>query len=87
MPVLRFLNELFLTFWADDSDFSFSPGNTDRLMAPWAFKIPMLPILNAVQQHQKPAVFPVTLIGIMGKGPKNGDTHQHIRQQMQQQLG
>ena len=55
-------------------------------MALGAVKVPMLPILKPVQQHQKPPVFPIPLVGITGEGPEDRPTHQAIGQQDQRQL-
>lgn len=45
----------------------------------------MLPVLQPVQQQQKPLVFPVALVDVPGEGPEQGHDHKPIGQKGQGQ--
>ena len=77
MPLLSgFSCELFLALWTGNGDFALPPGNPYRLSASWTTVIAMLLIPPPFQQHQKPSVFPIALIGISGQTAKQHQTHQ-----------
>ena len=76
----------FLAFGTGDHNFALAPGHAHRLTAFGAVKIPMLPVLDPIQQHQKPPIFPIPLVGVPGKGTKNRPNHQCIRSCGQRQI-
>ena len=76
--LLGFSDKLFPAFGAGDSDLSLATGHPDGLVALGAIEMLVLPVLDPVQDHQKPSVFPVALIGVPGEAPEKCPKHQDI---------
>ena len=76
--LLGFSDKLFPAFGAGDSDLSLATGDPDGLVALGAIEMLVLPVLDPIQDHQKPPVFPVTLIGVPGEAPEKSPKHQDI---------
>ena len=83
--VLGLFCEFFLAFRAGDGDFAFATGNPHRLTASGAAVIAMLLVPPLLQQHQKPSIFPVSLVGISGQTPEQHPAHQKIGNHRQHQ--
>ena len=75
---LCFPNELFPALGAGNGDLALSPGDTDPLAAVGAIVIAVLPIPDAVQDLQKPAILLIAAVGVPGEHAENGPEHQHI---------
>ena len=84
--VLSFADKFFTALGAGDGDLTLTPGDTDILPALGAIKIPVLPVLEPIQQHQKPAVFPIPLIGIPGEAAENRPDQKDIGYRGKDQL-
>ena len=81
-----FLNEFFLALGAGDGDFSFALRDPHRLAAAGAVKIAVVPVLEPVQQHQKSAIFLVTLVGVPGEGAEHGPEPEAVGHKSQRQI-
>ena len=82
--MLCLLDKLFPALGTGDGDRALAFGYPDRLMALGAIEMPMLLILDPLQDHQVFPVFPIPLIGIAGQCAENGPNHQDIGQSGQQ---
>lgn len=80
-------DEPFLAPGTGDGNFAFSPGNTDGLAAFGTGVVPILPILQTVENHKKLPVFLIPLVGIFGQAPENGPEHQSVAQQPENDRG
>ena len=78
--------KFFLAFRTGDHNFALAPGYTHRLAAFGTVKIPMIPVFDTIKEHQKPTVFPISLISISGKCAKYRPDHQAVRQHGQCQI-
>ncbi len=76
---LGFFHELFLAFWARDTDFALAAGDADSLAAAGAVEIAVITILELVEKAQKTAIFLVALIGIAREDAQDRDDHQRVR--------
>ena len=83
---LTFLDKFFPATGAGDGDLSLTPGNPDGLAALGAFKIPVIPVPDAVHEFQKSPVLLVPLVGIPGEAAENGPEHQNIGYTMENQI-
>ena len=78
--------KLFPALGAGDGDLALAPGYPDTLPAAGAIEIPVLPILEPVDQQQKPPIFPVTPVGVPGQHPENAPAPQGVVHGHQNQL-
>ena len=82
---LAFPNKSLPAFGAGDGDLALAPGDSDGLPAPRTVKIAVLTILESVYEHEKPTIFPITLVGVPGEGAEDGPDHAAVGQQDQNQ--
>ena len=75
-----FLYKLFTAFGAGDGDGAFAPGDAHLLAAAGAVKIPVIPVPEALEEHEKFPVFLVPPVGVPGKGAENCQKQQNIGQ-------
>ena len=82
---LRLADELFPALRAGNGDLAFLAGYPHLLLAARTVKIPMLTILETLDQHKKFPIFLVALIGFPGKTPENRPEQKNIRNSCQRQ--
>lgn len=78
-----FLDELFFASGAGNGDFSFASGDADQLLAFGALVVPVFPVLDAVYELQKAAVFLVAPVGVFGQHPVKHQNHRNIGQEIE----
>ena len=83
---LGFLDELFFALGAGDGDLTLALGHTYRLAAAGTIKIPVLPVLDSLQEGQILPIFLVTLVGVPGEAAEDGPEHQAIGNRRQNQI-
>ena len=76
--LLGFLNELFSALGTGDGDLALTSGDPDLLATAGTVKVPMLPVLQLLEEQKKSAVFVVPLVGLPGKASVDGPDHKHI---------
>lgn len=80
-----FTDEFFPAAGASDGNFALSTGDTDALAAFWTFIIPVLPVLEPVEEQPEAPIFFVALVGVPGEGPEQRPDEQGVGQHRQQQ--
>ena len=77
-PRSGFLYKLFTAFGTGDGDGAFAPGDAHLLAAAGTVKIPVIPVPEPLEKHQKFPVFLVSPVGVPGKGAENCQKQQNV---------